>query len=87
MLLILEIILTIAAWKRGWKWWTLLIWAMAVMAAFFVSMARNAESGFVADIVLVVGLLVMSIKARKLTGPDTALLHQEEVDKQRENEL
>ena len=87
MLLITEIILTIVAWKRGWKWWTLLIWAIALITAFIVSMARHVESGFVADIILVAGLLVMSIKARKPAGPDAALIHQEEVEKQRGNEL
>ena len=65
MLLGLEIVLTITAWARGWKWWALLTWPVALIAAFVVSMARGAASGFVADIVLVAGLLILSIAGHR----------------------
>jgi hypothetical protein len=65
MLLVLEIILTITAWKRGWKAWTLLAWPIALGTAFVVSLIRDAASGFVADIVLIGLLVIMTIKKRQ----------------------
>lgn len=64
MLLVLEIILTIAAWKRGWKGWALLPWVIALVAAFTVSLVRGAATGFVADVILIGAMIIMVNKPR-----------------------
>ena len=69
MLIVLEIGLTIAAWKRGWKGWALLPWVIALVAAFIVSLVRGAATGVVADVVLVGTLIIMVAKPRQAAEP------------------
>ena len=74
MLLILEIILTIAAWKRGWKGWALLPAAAGLWAAFFagvvIGLAGGSEEnlfpvGIIFDLLIVGALIVMTSKRRR----------------------
>lgn len=73
MLLILEIGLTIAAWKRGWKGWALLPWVIALVAAFTVSLVRGTATGVVADVILVGALIIMLARPRWAEEPPQAL--------------
>lgn len=51
MLLILEIALTIAAWKRGWKGWAIVPLAVAVSLGYVIGMVIVAQGGSMEDII------------------------------------
>jgi hypothetical protein len=60
MLVIAEIILTIFAWRNGWKWWALL----PVGIAFFIGLIAGANMAAVGgDISDMGGLIVVDILA------------------------
>lgn len=72
MLLIIEIMLTVAAWKKGWRGWALLPVAICFATAFLLGAAAGANGtspddfvgiGLVLDVLLVVVLGVMIAKA------------------------
>lgn len=50
MLLILEVILTISAWRRGWKGWALLPVAGGLFIAFLVGASSAASGGSTGDL-------------------------------------
>jgi hypothetical protein len=70
-MLILEIVLTIAAYRRGWKGYALLPGALALLAGFLVGLAAQANGGTAAatpaailvDIACIVALIVMARRA------------------------
>jgi hypothetical protein len=49
MFLLTEIGLTVAAWRRGWRWWALLPLGGAVGLAVFLGIAVGASGGSVAQ--------------------------------------
>lgn len=57
MLLILEIILTVAAWRRGWKAWALTPIAIGLSIGFMLGFVIGASGGSM-DGVVAVGLLL-----------------------------
>jgi len=67
MLLIAEIILTIFAWRAGWKWLSLL----PVGIAFAIGLAIGASGGEISagvifvDIAAVIALIIMLVKPPK----------------------
>lgn len=72
MLLIVEIMLTVAAWKKGWRGWALLPVAVCFATAFLLGAAAGANGaspddfvgvGLVLDILLVIALGVMIARA------------------------
>ena len=68
MLLIIEIMLTVSAWKRGWRGWVVLPWAALVPAATaLVGGATSDEEAFgmgvACDVVLILVLAVMAATA------------------------
>lgn len=79
MLLILEIILTVAAWRRGWKAWALTPIAIGLSLAFVFGAAIGASGGLM-DAVVAVGLLLdlaiiatlVAMVARPRTAEDRA---------------
>lgn len=86
MLLILEIILTVAAWRRGWKAWALLPFAVYLFLAFMFGAVIGASGGsmdtalavgFLLDLTAIVTLIVMVARPRaseqrgKATGAAT----------------
>ena len=73
MLLIIEIMLTISAWKKGWKGWVALPWAILFLTVMAVAGEAGSEEaafgiGLVGDILLIVVLGVMAATAH---GPQT----------------
>ena len=66
MLLILEVALTISAWKRGWHGWALLPLGIGIIIAIWAG-ATLASVDFLTliDIAVVIILAVMTAKARK----------------------
>jgi len=74
MLLVAEIILTIFAWKKGWRWWALVPVALALLIGLFMGMGVGASGGdvdsvrgisIVLDVIAVIALIVMVTKGPK----------------------
>jgi hypothetical protein len=74
MLLILEIILAISAWRRGWRAWALMPFAVTWGLAFFIGVAMGVSGaspeeavpvGLVLELGCLVALAVMCGTARK----------------------
>lgn len=74
MLLIAEIILTIFAWRKGWRWWALVPVALALLIGLFMGMGVVASGGdvdsvrgisIVLDVLAVIALIVMVTKGPK----------------------
>jgi hypothetical protein len=74
MLLIAEIILTIFAWRKGWRWYALLPLAIAFGIGFFMGIGIGASGGDIStvkgigiifDILAVIVLIVMCVKGPK----------------------
>jgi hypothetical protein len=69
MLLIIEIILTIVAWNKGWKWLSLLPVGIAILLGFGIgfcggTIESNPEVIFI-DILAIIVLIIMSLKTPK----------------------
>lgn len=81
MLLFLEIMLTISAWKKGWGWKTLIPVAIAAAIAFFGGIVIGVSGGTIAnkgafiiiDILLVITQGVMASIAPKQKEPGELL--------------
>lgn len=70
MLLIIEIILTIFAWRKGWKWLALLPVGICVTIGFFIGITGGSLEGgglIVPDILATLALILMVIKGPKGT--------------------
>ena len=74
MLLIAEIILTIFAWKKGWRWWALVPMEFALLIGLFMGMGVGESGGdvdsvrgisIVLDVLAVIALIVMVTKGPK----------------------
>jgi len=78
MLLVIEIMLTVAAWKKGWRGWVVLPWAIVIAVAAVITSAAMTEgeafgAGFVCDLVLIAVLGIMAATARgSQTEPGSA---------------
>ena len=83
MLLILEIALTIWAWRRGWKTWSLVPLGAAIGIAFLLGFAGVAldEASLMwllPDLAAIISLIVMVSKGRQVqakpaTAPETTV--------------
>ena len=69
-MLLIEIILTIVAWSRGWKWLALLPLGIVLLLGFIIGFGIGASGGNVSnigggviilDILAIVALVIMSI--------------------------
>lgn len=64
MILILEIILTIVAWKRGWKWLSLLPIGIGLLIGFLIGMGMANSSGSeISTVGLILDLIIVAILA------------------------
>ena len=67
-MLIVEIVLTIVAWNRGWKWLALIPLGMAfgigLIAGASGATASDLESLLVIDVIAIIALIVMIIKEK-----------------------
>lgn len=61
MIAVLEIILTISAWKKGWRWRALLPLALGCVAAFLVGAAAGANGGSVENVLPIAVLLELGV--------------------------
>lgn len=86
LLLLLEIGLTIAAWKRGWKGWALLPLAIGMSAGFLFGLVVGATGGseaelfgvgVVLDVVCVITLIIMTVKGRRVAENPPVNLNSE----------
>lgn len=78
-MILLELILVIVTWRRGWRWWSLLPWACAYVLAFSIGFAMGAAGvrgqeaylvlGGVLEIFLIIALIVMAVIGRKKNLP------------------
>ena len=77
MLLILEIILTVAAWRRGWKGWALVPLGVAVLLGMVIGGAIGADGGDISEaagallfldiVCCLIPLIVMVARPRKVS--------------------
>lgn len=74
MLLIAEIILTITAWRKGWRGWALLPMAVVLGLAFVIGLAVGAAGGsdqdvvgpcLILEVLGIVALIIMAARAPK----------------------
>jgi hypothetical protein len=74
MIAVIEIMLTVAAWKRGWKGWALLplgigllaaIWAGSVLASAGVSEEEIGGICFMLDGVAILALILMAAVGKR----------------------
>ena len=67
MLLIAEIILTVFAWRNGWKWLALLPVGIAFIIGLIIGASRVTDlSGVIfIDIIAVIALIIMVSKSKK----------------------
>jgi len=74
MLLIAEIVLTVFAWKKGWKWWSLLPAGITLFSSFLLGIILGVSGyslkevrpfGILLDILLIIVLIIMVIKPPK----------------------
>jgi len=78
MLLVLEIILTVIAWRRGWKWRALLAPAIMLGVVFVAGFVSRAIGGpeqmptvveVLIDVALIGTLIIMVIRPRQVAQP------------------
>lgn len=70
MLLIAEIILTILAWRKGWRWLAIIPVGIAVLIGMILGFSGGAlEGAFVFDILAIIALIVMWSKPPKTEKP------------------
>jgi hypothetical protein len=81
MTLIAEIILTVIAWRKGWRWWALLPGALAFGTGFLIGMAVELSGGnafsilpytIIVDIIAIFGLICMAGTNRYDRGPSVS---------------
>jgi hypothetical protein len=74
MLLLIEIILTIFAWRKGWKWLALIPVGICLIMGFFIGIGIAAAGGSVSnagalvivDIFAIIALIIMNVKGPKV---------------------
>jgi len=70
MLLIAEIILTIFAWRKGWKWLALLPLAIAFTIGMIIGFTSGIDGNLgvaaALDIAAIIALIVMIAKPKKI---------------------
>ncbi len=60
MILVIEIMMTVSAWKRGWKGWALLPMIIGLFLAFFMGAAMaDADEGSIIAMGLMVDIGIM----------------------------
>ena len=76
LLLIVEILLTVAAWRKGWKGWALLPWAVCFYTLFIGGVFIGAAGGHVDQatmtglgILLEITLLIIPLAVMSLWAP------------------
>lgn len=71
-MIIIEIILTIFAWRNGWKWLSLIPMGSAILIGFFIGLGAGMSGGdssslvglFMFDIAAIIALIVMVSKKK-----------------------
>jgi len=73
-MLILEIILTIFAWRKGWRWLALLPMGIALLIGFIIGLSIGANGGdvtsigggaIIIDVMAIIALIIMLVKGPK----------------------
>ncbi len=76
MLLILEIVLTVAAWRKGWRAWALMPLGVGMSVAFLIGVAIGASGGtaeHVTPLFLLLDLACVGVLIRlAVRGPQQA---------------
>lgn len=66
MLLILELVLTVVSWRKGWRGLALLPLAIGVPVGVFATLTTHSTApAFIADVLITITLIAMSAKGRK----------------------
>lgn len=89
MILILEIVLTVLAWRKGWKWKALLPPGIGFMTAFLMGIAIEVSGGNVNSAVgvgLVIDLgVIISLIIMLASEPKRAIAPSVKVEKEKES--
>ncbi len=83
MILILEIILTINAWNKGWRWWALLPVAIVFGVAYIIGAVIGASGGtienplsfIIFDILLIIVQIALICMPKKISVSDNVKPH------------
>lgn len=75
MILIAQIILTVVAWNKGWKWHSLAPMAIAFFTGFMVGFSGGeiGQAAFIIDLMALVALIVMSTNKPKQKNNDNKI--------------
>jgi uncharacterized membrane protein YfcA len=67
MLLVLEIVLTVLVWNKGWRWLSLIPLGIAILVGMIIGASGQTEVGayVIFDILAVIALIVMLVKPNK----------------------
>lgn len=75
-MLIIEIILTIIAWNRGWKWWALLPLGIAFGFGFIAGASGMSQSDLEGllflDVIAIIALVIMIAVKKKEVPAETS---------------
>ena len=75
MLFIIEIVLTVLAWRKGWKWLSLLPLGIGFLIGFLIGLSVGTNGGnissvqgisLVLDIIIIIILGIMTAKSPKI---------------------
>jgi len=67
MILILEIVLTVLVWNKGWRWLSLIPLGIAVLVGMIIGASGQTEIGayIIFDVLAVIALIVMLLNPNK----------------------
>jgi len=74
MIMLIEILLTVKAWRKGWKGYALLPIAIGMSVSFLIGLAAGASGGKIEDILplcvlieltMIISLIVMAVRSPK----------------------
>ena len=64
---IIEIILTIFAWRNGWKWLSLIPIGTVFVLAFFIGLSGQADTNvYWLDVMAIIALILMIVNKKKV---------------------
>jgi uncharacterized membrane protein YfcA len=79
---ILEIILTIFAWRNGWKWLSIIPLCTAFVLGFLLGMSGVLPTEIIfVDVLTIVALVIMCVKKPTPTENDTKKTKEEDTTK------
>jgi uncharacterized membrane protein YfcA len=71
-MLIIEIILTVLVWRKGWKWLSLIPLGVAFLIGLIIGASgASINSAIIFDVLAIIALIIMLVKSPKETPKET----------------